>query len=75
MTPLESRVVFLAGARTGFGAFGGALKDLSATDLGTLAARGALARTGRNPTRWTTLSLATFSRPRPTPPMSRGTSG
>ena len=27
-------VVFLSGARTGFGSFGGTLKDLSATDLG-----------------------------------------
>jgi acetyl-CoA acyltransferase 2 len=49
MKPLESRVVFLSGVRTGFGAFGGALKDLSATDLGTLAAQGALARSGVEP--------------------------
>jgi acetyl-CoA acyltransferase 2 len=39
-------VVFLAGARTGFGTFGGALKDFSATDLGAIAAKGALARSG-----------------------------
>jgi acetyl-CoA acyltransferase 2 len=38
----STTVVFLAGARTGFGSFGGALKDLSATDLGVIAARGAL---------------------------------
>jgi acetyl-CoA acyltransferase 2 len=37
-------VVFLAGARTGFGGFGGSLKDLSATDLGALAGAEALAR-------------------------------
>ena len=37
-------VVFLSGARTGFGTFGGTLKDLSATDLGAIAARAALAR-------------------------------
>jgi acetyl-CoA acetyltransferase family protein len=37
-------VVFLAGARTGFGSFGGTLKDLSATDLGVIAARAALER-------------------------------
>lgn len=46
MTP-EARtpsVVFLSGVRTGFGSFGGTLKDLSATDLGTIAAQGALAR-------------------------------
>jgi acetyl-CoA acyltransferase 2 len=39
-------VVFLSGARTGFGTFGGSLKDLSATDLGVIAAQGALARSG-----------------------------
>jgi acetyl-CoA acyltransferase 2 len=39
-------VVFLSGVRTGFGSFGGALKDLSATDLGAIAAQGALARGG-----------------------------
>jgi acetyl-CoA acetyltransferase family protein len=39
-------VVFLAGVRTGFGAFGGALKDLSAIDLGASAARCALERSG-----------------------------
>jgi acetyl-CoA acetyltransferase family protein len=40
----EADVVFLSGARTGFGGFGGALKDLSATDLGALAGAEALAR-------------------------------
>ena len=39
-------VVFLSGVRTGFGAFGGALKDLSATELGAVAARHALERSG-----------------------------
>ena len=38
--------MFLSGVRTGFGSFGGMLKDLSATDLGTIASRGALARAG-----------------------------
>jgi acetyl-CoA acetyltransferase family protein len=42
----ETGVVFLAGARTGFGGFGGSLKDHSATDLGALAAAEALARSG-----------------------------
>lgn len=37
-------VVFLSGVRTGFGAFGGALRDVSATDLGVEAGRAALAR-------------------------------
>lgn len=39
-------VVFLSGARTGFGAFGGALKALSATDLGAVAATAAIERSG-----------------------------
>ena len=39
-------LVFLSGVRTGFGAFGGTLKDLSATDLGTVAARAAIERAG-----------------------------
>ena len=46
VTPRSSEVVFLSGARTGFGTFGGALKDLSATELGAIAGRGALARSG-----------------------------
>jgi len=37
-------VLFLAGVRTGFGGFGGTLKDLSAIELGAIAARGALER-------------------------------
>ena len=44
MTPPE--VVFLSGARTGFGAFGGALKSLSATDLGVAASTAAIERSG-----------------------------
>jgi len=40
-TPRE--VVFLSGRRTPFGAFGGTLRGLSATDLGTHAAKAALA--------------------------------
>ena len=39
-------VVFLSGVRTGFGSFGGSLKDLSATDLGAIAGAEALARAG-----------------------------
>jgi acetyl-CoA acetyltransferase family protein len=48
-SPPETGIVFLSGVRTGFGAFGGALKDLSATDLGTVAARAALERSGVEP--------------------------
>jgi acetyl-CoA acyltransferase 2 len=48
--PASARdIVFLSGARTGFGTFGGALKDFSATDLGAIAAKGALARSGLEP--------------------------
>ncbi|MBI4420117.1 MAG: acetyl-CoA C-acetyltransferase [Gemmatimonadetes bacterium] len=39
-------VVFLSGVRTGFGSFGGTLKDLSATELGAIAARHAVERSG-----------------------------
>jgi len=39
-------IVFLSGVRTGFGTFGGSLKDLSAIDLGAHAARHALERAG-----------------------------
>jgi acetyl-CoA acetyltransferase family protein len=42
-------VVFLSGVRTGFGAFGGALRDRSATDLGVAAAGAALERSGLAP--------------------------
>jgi acetyl-CoA acetyltransferase family protein len=42
-------VLFLGGARTGFGAFGGTLKDFSATELGVIAARAALERAGVTP--------------------------
>ncbi|HET8712445.1 MAG TPA: thiolase family protein [Gemmatimonadales bacterium] len=39
-------VVFLSGVRTGFGAFGGSLKDVSAIDLGAAASRHAIQRSG-----------------------------
>ena len=39
-------VVFLSGVRTGFGTFGGSLKDHSAIDLGAVAAKVALERSG-----------------------------
>jgi acetyl-CoA acetyltransferase family protein len=38
--------VILSGVRTGFGAFGGSLKDHSATDLAVIAATEAIARSG-----------------------------
>jgi acetyl-CoA acetyltransferase family protein len=39
-------VLFLSGSRTGFGSFGGTLKDFTATELGKYAARHALDRSG-----------------------------
>jgi acetyl-CoA acetyltransferase family protein len=39
-------IVFLSGVRTPFGAFGGALKDFSAIQLGTIAAKGAIEKAG-----------------------------
>jgi acetyl-CoA acyltransferase 2 len=44
-----SEVVFLGAKRTPFGTYGGTLKDLSATDLGVLAARAALVDAGVSP--------------------------
>lgn len=42
-------IVILSAVRTGFGAFGGALKELSATQLGAVAARAAVERSGLAP--------------------------
>lgn len=46
---VDREVVFLAARRTVFGTFGGALKDLSATDLGVVAAKAALEDSGVEP--------------------------
>jgi len=43
MKPLSQEIVFLSARRTAFGTFGGALKDQSATDLGVVASKAALA--------------------------------
>jgi acetyl-CoA acetyltransferase family protein len=42
-------LVFLSGVRTGFGSFGGALKDFSATELGGIAAQAAILKAGIEP--------------------------
>ncbi|HEY9085328.1 MAG TPA: acetyl-CoA C-acyltransferase [Candidatus Tyrphobacter sp.] len=42
----DSDIVILAGARTPFGNFGGALSELTATDLGVFAAEAAIERSG-----------------------------
>ena len=41
-----TEVYLIAGARTPFGTFGGSLKDITATELGTIAAARALERAG-----------------------------
>ncbi|HZU12572.1 MAG TPA: acetyl-CoA C-acetyltransferase [Chloroflexota bacterium] len=46
---MHKEIFVLDGARTPFGAFGGAFKDVSATDLGVAAATGALERSGVTP--------------------------
>ena len=46
---MPDSIVFLSGVRTGFGSFGGSLKDHSATDLGAIAATAALERAGVAP--------------------------
>jgi acetyl-CoA acyltransferase 2 len=50
-TATQTDVVFLAAKRTPFGTYGGALKDLTATDLGVHAAKAALAQSGVSPDR------------------------
>ncbi len=42
-------LVFLSGVRTGFGSFGGSLKDFSATELGGIAGQAALQQAGIEP--------------------------
>ncbi len=42
-------IVFLSGKRTGFGSFGGTLKDLSATELGVVSGKAALEAAGVSP--------------------------
>src|SRR5438067_4967328 len=42
-------VVFVGAARTAIGTFGGSLKDVAACDLGTVAVKAALERSGLDP--------------------------
>ncbi len=46
MSTSSGSVVFLSAVRTGFGTFGGSLKDISCTDLTTYAAKAAIERSG-----------------------------
>ncbi len=45
----KNEIVFLSGVRTPFGTFGGKLRGLTATDLGVVAAKGALEKAGVAP--------------------------
>ncbi len=49
MTARARDIVFLSGKRTGFGAFGGSLKHLSATELGVASGRAAVEAAGIAP--------------------------
>src|SRR5260221_3067649 len=49
MKPIGTDLVFLAAKRPPFGTYGGALKDVSATDLGVHAAKAALKQSGVKP--------------------------
>ena len=49
MNPLAKELVFVAAKRTVFGSYGGGLKDLTATDLGVIAAEAALESGGVAP--------------------------
>lgn len=46
---MHKNIYVLDGARTPFGTFGGVFKDVSATELGVVAAKGAIQRSGINP--------------------------
>jgi len=43
------KIVFISGKRTAFGSFGGTLKDVSATELGVIAAKATLEQAGVSP--------------------------
>ena len=43
------KIVFISGKRTAFGAFGGSLKDISATDLSVAAGAGTIQSAGVRP--------------------------
>ncbi len=45
----SKEIVFLSGKRTGFGSFGGSLKDFSATDLGVVSGKAAMEAAGVTP--------------------------
>ena len=49
MTSAQGRVAILSAVRTPIGRYGGSLRSLPATELGTVAARAALERAGRAP--------------------------
>ena len=72
---MTESVFILGGARTPMTQYVGALKDVSAIDLGATAARGALAKTASSPTGSITSCSATCSRAASTRTTARATSG
>ena len=70
-----TEIFILGGARTPMADYTGKLKDFSAIELGAIAARAAMERTGVKPETSITSSSATCCRPAPTPSTARGTSG
>jgi hypothetical protein len=72
MAGLEKEIVILSAARTSFGKFCRALKDLTATELGVIAARAAIERAGVRQRRSIMSSLAMHNRPARTRSTSPG---
>ena len=68
-------IAIVSGARTPFGRYCGKLKDFTAQELGAVAAKGAIERSGLDPKNSTTWYSATRSRLRATRCMARGTWG
>ena len=67
MRSLQKEVYVLSAKRTAFGAFGGSLKKLSATDLGVIASESALELSGSTETILGTSSLEMSFRLQPMP--------
>ena len=68
---MNKDIYILGGARTPMADYAGKLKDISALELGAIASRAALERTGVKPERSITSSSATSCRPARTRCMAR----
>ena len=73
MSTTKPEVLVLGGARTPMTDYVGALRDISALELGAIAARGAFERTGVKPEWVDHASSAMCCRPALTPSTARGT--